>query len=80
MVPLCKSCKPLIRTEQRWEEDIPVASTRAVLLDLLGINICETMLGKVTRKMLGRSGGAFSEALVVTIVGLVRSSHCKSQR
>lgn len=27
--------------------------------------------------MLGREGGALSETLVVTVVGLVRASHCK---
>lgn len=55
--------------------DIPVASTRTVLLDLLGVGIGKPRLGKETREILGRGSSPLSEALVVTVVGLVGASH-----
>lgn len=53
----------------------PVASARAILLHLLGIDIGIAVLGKEARKMLCGSDSAVSETLVVAVVGLVRASH-----
>jgi len=53
----------------------PVASTRAVLLHLLGVDIGKAVLTKEARDSLRREHSPLGNALVVTIVGLVRSGH-----
>ena len=55
---------------------LPVAFSTTVLLGLLGISIGETMLGEVTGEMFFPSSGAVSETSVVTVILLVRASHC----
>ena len=61
--------------KRRKEADKPVALATALLLDLLGVGIDVAGLGKVTREVLLRLGGAVGEAGVVTIVLLVGASH-----
>jgi len=56
-------------------EGAPVTLASAVLFDLFGIDIGVATLGKVTGQMLDRESGAFGDALVVAVVGLVRASH-----
>ena len=56
-------------------QDIPVALTRAVLLDLLGIRVHEAVLGKEARQVICWRDAAVGNALVVTVVVLVRTSH-----
>jgi len=53
----------------------PVTLATTVLLDLLGVDIGIAVLGEEARKVVDRRGGAFSDALVVAVVGLVRSGH-----
>lgn len=53
----------------------PIASARSVLLNLLGVGVRVTVLGKETREMLRGRGSAIGKTLVVTVVGLVRASH-----
>lgn len=53
----------------------PIASTRSVLLDLLGVHVGMTAFGKETREMLRGVSGAVGEALVVTVIGFVRAGH-----
>ena len=62
------------RGNQPWEL-LPVALAAPVLLDLLRVNIGVAMLGEEARKMLSGCSGALSKPLVVTIIGLVRTSH-----
>ena len=56
---------------------IPIAPATPVLLDLLGVGVRVAALGKEAREVLRGSGGAVSETLVITVVGLVGASHCK---
>jgi len=60
--------------------DVPVASTTTILLDLLGVYVCEATLGKELGHRLDGQSGALGDALVVTIVGLVRACHCRHVR
>jgi len=53
----------------------PVASTRAVLLHLLGVDIGKAVLAKEARNSLRGEHSPLGNALVVTVVGLVRSGH-----
>lgn len=53
----------------------PVTTAAAVLLDLFGIGVDVAALGKETRQVFLGGGSAFGDALVVTVVGLVRASH-----
>jgi hypothetical protein len=53
----------------------PVAFTTAVLLGRFGINAGVSRLGEVLREVLLGTGGAVSEASVVTVVELVGASH-----
>lgn len=53
----------------------PISSATAVLLDLLGVDVGVTALGKEAWKVLRRVSSTLSEALVVTVVGLVGASH-----
>ena len=55
--------------------NIPISSSVAVLLDLFGIGIGKPALCKVAGQIFSVGGGAFSNALVVTVVGLVRAGH-----
>jgi hypothetical protein len=54
---------------------LPVTTSTTILLDFLGIDVCMAALGEESRQMLRRRGGAVSETLVVTVVGLVGASH-----
>lgn len=56
---------------------MPIALAAAVLLDLLGIDVGVAVLGEEAREVLDGDGGALSDALVVTVVGLVRAGHCE---
>jgi len=53
----------------------PVASTRAVFLHLLWVDIGKTVLTKETRDSFRGECGSLGNTLVVTVVGLVRSGH-----
>lgn len=53
----------------------PVASTRAVLLHLLGVNVGKAALTKEARDSFRGEHSPLGDALVVTVVGLVRSGH-----
>jgi hypothetical protein len=53
----------------------PIASTTSVFLDLFGIDIGVAALREEAWEMLRRSCGAFSKALVITVVGFVGTSH-----
>lgn len=55
--------------------NLPVTSTIAVLLDLLGIDINIATLGKVSWQILHGGCSAFSNALVVTVICLVGAGH-----
>jgi hypothetical protein len=55
--------------------NIPVASTRAVLLHLLGVDIGKAVLTKEARDSFRGEHSPLGNALVVTVVGLVRSGH-----
>ena len=55
--------------------NIPIALAAAILLDLLGVDIEMTRLGKEAGQMFSGTGGAGGEALVVTVVCLVGASH-----
>lgn len=55
--------------------DLPVATATAVLLDFLGVCVDVAALCKEAGKIFLRSGSAFGDALVVTVVGLVGASH-----
>jgi hypothetical protein len=57
----------------------PVTLAAAILLDLLGISIYITTLGEEPRQVLGGSSCALGEALVVSVVGLVRAGHLEQQ-
>jgi hypothetical protein len=54
----------------------PIALATAVLLNLLRVDIGVAVLSKETGKVFNGEGGALGNALVVTVVGLVRASHC----
>jgi hypothetical protein len=56
-------------------EATPIALAATVLLDLLGVGIGIAMLAKEAWDMLNGEGGSLSNALVVTVVGLVRAGH-----
>jgi len=58
-----------------FSESSPVALAPTVLLDLLGIDVGIAALGKETRKILDGESSALGNALVITIVGFVRTSH-----
>lgn len=65
----------------RWNKikhcnDVPVAFTTTVLLDLLGVNINVAALGEEARQVFCWRDTAIGNALVVTVVVLVRTSHC----
>ena len=62
------------------EDDIPVASAATVLLHLLGVHVWVSILGEEARQMLGGSGGAVSQALVVTVVGLGSAGHWRRRK
>lgn len=62
-----------------FSESAPVALAAAVLLDLLGIDVGVTILGEEAWEMHDRHGSTFGNALVITVVGLVRSRHLGSQ-
>lgn len=66
-------CHSGLRTGERH---IPVSSSIAILLDLLRIDVGVATLCKVAGQMLGGTGSALSNALVVTVVGLVGAGHC----
>ena len=55
---------------------LPVAFTTTIFLGLLRVSIDEAMLGEVTGKMLFWSSGAVSETGMITVILLVRASHC----
>jgi hypothetical protein len=55
----------------------PIASTRAVLLHLLGVDIGEAIFTKEARDSFRGEHSPLGNALVVTVVGLVRSGHCE---
>lgn len=55
---------------------LPVAFAATVLLDLFGVCVDMPVLGKEAWEMLSGSSGAVGETLVVTVIGLVRASHC----
>lgn len=56
-------------------ESSPIASTTSVFLDLFGIDIGVATLREEAWEVLRRSCGAFSKALVITVVGFVGTSH-----
>jgi hypothetical protein len=58
---------------------LPVASTSSILLGLLGVLTNMATLSKVLGEVLVRGGSAISNALVVTVVALVRSGHYGSR-
>jgi len=58
-----------------FSESSPVALAPTVLLDLLGIDVGIAALGKETRKILDGESSALGNALMITIVGFVRTSH-----
>lgn len=64
----------LVRTRERRR--LPVALPTALLLYALGIGIDVPRLGEVTRETFFSSGGTISDGAVVSVVGLVASSHC----
>lgn len=53
----------------------PVTLTPAILLDLLRVDASVSVLSKKSGHMLNGDGGALGDALVVTVVGLVRAGH-----
>jgi len=53
----------------------PVTSARAVLLYLLGVHIGKAVLTKEARNSFRGRDSPLGNALVVTVVGLVRSGH-----
>lgn len=55
---------------------VPIALATAVLLHLLGVHVGMAMLGKEARQMLRGGSSAFSETLMVPVIGLVGASHC----
>jgi len=57
----------------------PVALAAAVLLDLLGVDVGVATLGEEAWEVVDRDGGALGNALVVTVVGFVGSSHVEGQ-
>lgn len=57
----------------------PIALATAVFLNLLRVGIGVAVLSKETRKVFNGEGGALGNALVVTVVGLVRASHIEGQ-
>lgn len=56
--------------------NLPAALASAVFLGLLGVCIDVPGLGEVARQVLGGEGGAVREAGVITVVELVRFTHC----
>jgi hypothetical protein len=53
----------------------PVATARAVLLHLFGVDIGEAVLAKEARHSFRGEDSPLGNALVVTVIGLVGSSH-----
>jgi hypothetical protein len=48
----------MIERRFRWQEDdLPSALAGAILLDLVGVGIDMSRLGKVSRKVVGSNGG-----------------------
>jgi hypothetical protein len=62
------------------QKNVPVASTGAVFLDLLGVYVGEATLGEELGHRLDGQRGAFGDALVVTVVGLGGACHCHHVR
>jgi hypothetical protein len=55
--------------------NIPVATARAVLLHLFGVDIGEAVLAKEARHSFRGEDSPLGNALVVTVIGLVGSGH-----
>lgn len=53
----------------------PVATARSILLHLFGVDIGEAILAKKARYSFRGENSPLGNALVVTVIGLVRSSH-----
>jgi hypothetical protein len=60
--------------------DIPVTLASALLLDLLRVLIDMTGLCKEARQMLFWESCPISETGMVTVIELVRASHCDEDR
>lgn len=58
---------------------LPIALAAALLLHTLGVSVDVARLGEVTRETFFSSGGTISDSTVVTIVGLVATSHCSGE-
>lgn len=56
--------------------NIPIAFTSTILFGLLRVSINETSLGEVTWEMLFGGCGTIGETSMVTVIELVRTSHC----
>jgi hypothetical protein len=63
-----------VRTRERCR--LPVALPAALLLDALGIGIDVPRLSEVARETFFSSGSTVSDSTMVSVVGLVASSHC----
>lgn len=61
--------------EKQRMENLPVATTSAILLGLLGVNTIKAILGEELGKVLLGKDCALGQAGVVLLVVLVRSSH-----
>lgn len=57
------------------KQDIPIALAGPVLFDLLGVDVKVTGLCEETGKMLSRGGSSVGQALVIAVIGLVRTGH-----
>lgn len=60
----------------KTEYSLPIAFTTTLLLGVAWILAGVASLGKVTWKMLLWSGCAIGKALMIAVVGLMRTSHC----
>lgn len=56
--------------------DIPVASAATILLCLLWIGVDVALLGEESGEVLFGMGGTVGKASVVSVIELVRTSHC----
>ena len=65
----------MMGTRDQDSHFLPIAFTTPFLLDLLRVGVDVTAFGEVAWEMLLRLGGTIGEAVVVTIVLLMRASH-----
>lgn len=57
---------------------LPVGFSTTVLLDLLGISVCEAVFGEILGDVVLGASSAVGKSGVVAVVQLVRSGHCQA--